>query len=160
MVIRAIRPEDKDALAEGFQRLSARSVYNRFFAPKQGLSVAELEYLTELDFTRHVALLALVPKGDTERAVGVGRFIVDDRDLASAEVALTVDDEHHGLGIGTLLLTHLAALGRDLGLSEFRAQVLGTNHQMLEVFDRCGLRMRRSMSKGEATVLLSLESPE
>ncbi len=156
VVIRAIREDDKEALAQGFRRLSARSVYQRFFAPKQSLSDAELEYLTELDFERHVALLAVVGTDGADRAVGVGRFVVDPGG-SSAEVALTVDDEHQGLGIGTLLLSHLAVIGRRLQLSDFHAVVLGTNQQMLDVFARCGLPMKRTISRGEASVRLSLE---
>lgn len=158
VMIRAIRRDDKEALVLGFQRLSRRSVYNRFLSPKRDLSAGELEYLTELDFVQHVALLAVVLEDGTELAVGVGRFIVDDPGARSAEVALTVDDEHQGFGIGTLLLSHLAAVGRDLGLAEFWAEVLGSNRQMLQVFEHCGLPMRRTVSRGEVTVHLSLES--
>ena len=156
VVIRAIRRDDKDALVQGLRRLSERSVYNRFFAPKQRLSAAELEYLTELDFVSHVALLAVVPTDGGDRAVGVGRFIVVDPEVGSAEVALTVDDEHQGLGIGTRLLAHLAAIGRGLELTEFRAAVLGSNRQMFDVFERSGLRVERTVSRGEATVRLAL----
>lgn len=156
VLIRAIRPDDKESLVQGFARLSPRSVYNRFFTAKGSLSGAELEYFTELDFVRHVALLAFVPERGTEVAVGIGRFIVDDQDQGSAEVALTVDDAHQGLGVGTQLFAHLAALGRDMGLAEFWAEVLASNRQMLAVFEHSGLRMRRTVSRGEVTVYLSL----
>ncbi|MGH2963081.1 MAG: GNAT family N-acetyltransferase, partial [Solirubrobacterales bacterium] len=36
--IRAIRPEDKGAIAEGFERMSPASRYRRFFAPLRELS--------------------------------------------------------------------------------------------------------------------------
>lgn len=158
VVIRAIRPDDKSALVSGFQRLSSTSVYNRFFTPKSGLTSAELEYLTEVDFVRHVALLAIVEEEGAERAVGVGRFIVDDESGTSAEVAFTVDDEHQGLGIGTHLLAHLTRIGRALGLTRFWAEVRASNRPMLAVFEHCGLPMRQTTSGGEVTVELGFDS--
>lgn len=59
--VRPIRPEDKQALLEGFRNLSRDSVYKRFFGPKKTLTDKELVYLTELDFHSHVALVAIVP---------------------------------------------------------------------------------------------------
>ena len=46
MVIRPIEPDDRAALAEGFERLSAESRYRRFFAPVPHLSEHDLDYLT------------------------------------------------------------------------------------------------------------------
>ena len=46
-----------------------------------------------------------------------------------------------GLGIGSALMRHLAALGREAGLREFIAEVLSENLRMLNVFERSGLAM-------------------
>ena len=42
----------------------------------------------------------------------------------AAEVAFLVADSEHGRGLGSLLLEHLAAAGRDRGISRFVAEVL------------------------------------
>ena len=49
--IRAIRPSDKQALADGMHRLSAESAYFRFFGPKHELGAKELAFFTEIDPT-------------------------------------------------------------------------------------------------------------
>src|SRR5512143_2691601 len=49
-VVRAIRPEDKDALRWGFGHLSPHAIYHRFFQAKRELTDTDLQYLTEVDF--------------------------------------------------------------------------------------------------------------
>src|SRR5680860_710762 len=49
LVIRPIRPEDKPLLLDGFNRLSERSRYFRFFTKLPTLSDNQLHYLTEVD---------------------------------------------------------------------------------------------------------------
>jgi RimJ/RimL family protein N-acetyltransferase len=57
---------------------------------------------------------------------------------------------------GTALLKHLVAIARDLGLREFRAEVLAENRAMLHVFSHSGLPMRQTTSLGITEVYLSL----
>ena len=52
--VRAIRPDDKERLRAAFARLSARSVYQRFFHPVNELTADDLRRLTEVDFRDHV----------------------------------------------------------------------------------------------------------
>lgn len=155
VLVRAIRPEDKPYLREGFLRLSPQSVYQRFFQAKKELSEAELRYLTEVDFTSHVALLAILEEDGLSRGVGVGRYIVE-AGTGSAEVAFTVDETHHGLGVGTLLLRHLARIARSQGLEEFRAYVLAENRAMLEVFENAGFPLERHLEGNVIVATLGL----
>ena len=145
--LRAIRPDDKQSLQEGFRRLSGRSVYFRFFRPKRALSEAELKYFTEIDFVRHVALLAVLREDDGEQPIGVGRYIEmnDAGPYRRAEVAFAVDESHHGLGVATLLLRHLVVIARAHGIATFEADVLADNEKMLEVFAHSGLPLHRKI---------------
>jgi hypothetical protein len=54
----AMRPDDKLRLLDLFARLSARSVYCRFFQTKQPLTDEERKYFTELDYVYNMALVA------------------------------------------------------------------------------------------------------
>jgi len=146
IAIRQIHPDDRAYLRDIWQHLSEKSKYHRFFVPKKELSEQELSYYSELDFTRHVGLLAIVVQDGVPIPVGTGRYIVSDEsdDCRFAEVALTVEDAYHGLGIGTLLLKHLTEIARANGIEELRGFVLSENHQMLEVFQHCGLPMTSS----------------
>jgi hypothetical protein len=55
--------------------LSTRSIYFRFFHTKAELSEQELQYFTELDFVRNVALVATLGTADDERIIAVGRSL-------------------------------------------------------------------------------------
>ena len=151
--LRAIRPDDKAHLIDHFARLSAQSVYFRFFRAKKRLTDAELVQFTEVDCVRNVALVATLGHGDEERFIGVGRYAVVDADGAGAaprcaEVAFAVADEYQGRGVGTLLLDHLVPIARANGIEEFEADVLGENNRMLEVFGKSGCRVTRALEDG------------
>ena len=73
-----------------------------------------------------------------------------------AEVAFMVDDRHHGKGIATLLLEHLAALARSNGIGRFTAQTLGDNRGMLAVFAKAGWPVHRRFESGVIDVDFSL----
>jgi acetyl coenzyme A synthetase (ADP forming)-like protein len=154
IVVRAMRPDDKARLLEHFARLSARSVYFRFFNAKKALSDGEVARFTELDFTRRVALVATLVEDGVEHIIGVGRFnsLVDDGKPWRAEVAFAVADAHQGRGIGTLLLDHLVPIARANGITEFQADVLGENNQMLDVFTHSGFVVQRSIEAGVFTL--------
>jgi acetate---CoA ligase (ADP-forming) len=158
--IRAIRPDDRERLADHFHRLSERSVHLRFQGAKRGLSEAELDFFTRLDFVRHVGLVATLRDGAAERIIGVGRYLVSDEADGSAEIAFAVADEHQGRGIGTLLLDHLLGIAREQGIAEFHAQVLGENNQMLDVFRHTGLRVTGTTDGGVMEVSFSTAETE
>jgi acetyl coenzyme A synthetase (ADP forming)-like protein len=146
--IRAIQPDDKDRLVAHFARLSAQSVYFRFFSAKKRLTDEELARFTEVDFVRHAALVATLGQASEERIIGVGRYTVVDGPAKRAELAFAVADEFQGRGVGTLLLEHLAPIARAHGITEFEADVLGENNRMLEVFAESGFKVKRSIEDG------------
>jgi len=131
VLLRPITPSDREALAEGFSRLSEESRYRRFFAPKRELNEAELRYLTELDGEQHFAIGALVDAEASERGLAVARFVrlLEQPDIA--EPAIAILDEAHGKGLGTLLLVRLAAAALERGVTHFRTEVLADNEPML-----------------------------
>jgi acetyl coenzyme A synthetase (ADP forming)-like protein len=146
--IRAIRPDDRERLLDHFHRLSARSVYFRFFGSKRRLTDAELDRFTRLDFVRTAALVATLREDGVERIIGVGRYTGSAETPHAAEVAFAVADEHQGRGIGSVLLDHLVPLARAAGITEFQADVLGENNQMLDVFAHSGFVVSKVREQG------------
>jgi RimJ/RimL family protein N-acetyltransferase len=95
-VIRPIRTDDADELADFHNRQSSESRYRRFFSPKPTLSNDELTRFTHVDFVDRVALVVELH----ERFVAWASYERwQHRD--DAEVAFMVDDEHQGKGIAT-----------------------------------------------------------
>lgn len=131
---RPIHPDDKPMLIGAFQRLSERTRFNRFLAPADRLSSAQLAYLTELDFRDHVAW-GLLDDGDP---VAVARFIRLPEDPASADFAVTVMDEYQGRGVGPLMIQILAVAARARGVTKLHFDVLAENTPMLKVLARMG----------------------
>src|SRR5215471_15585387 len=91
--VRAMRPDDKQRLLDHFSRLSAQSVYFRFFRAKKRLTDEELVQFTELDFVRNAALVATLGQHESEKIVGVGRYAVVNAEGNRAEVAFAVADD-------------------------------------------------------------------
>jgi GNAT superfamily N-acetyltransferase len=145
--IRAIRADDPERLHDHFKSMSEQSVYFRFMGFKRDLSPQDLQRLTELDFKNHVGLVATLTESSRERIIGVGRYICGD-DPHRAEVAFAVRDEFQGHGIGTLLLEHLSLIAEASGVTEFEADVLGENRQMLEVFAHMGFQSHPALDSG------------
>jgi hypothetical protein len=52
------------------------SLFRRFFAAKRRLSEEEIGFFLNVDFTNHVALVAVVEEGERPVIVGGGRYIV------------------------------------------------------------------------------------
>ena len=144
--VRPIRPDDADAFRAFHGTLSPQSVYYRFFSPKPRLSNAEVERFTTVDMVDRAALVAVLGD-DIVADARYDRWVGKDE----AEVAFAVADEHHGRGLSTLLLEHLAAIARLNGIARFTAEVLAENRPMLSVFARAGWPLRASSTAGSST---------
>jgi GNAT superfamily N-acetyltransferase len=135
VVIRPIGPADAELLKRGFEQLSPRSRYRRFFTAKPSLSAKEVRYLTEVDQVDHVALGAMRHQADgREEGLGIARYIRDAVDREVAEPALAVVDAVQGLGLGALLLDRLASAAIARGVRSFQCSVLAENESMKQLF--------------------------
>jgi RimJ/RimL family protein N-acetyltransferase len=154
-VVRPIRADDKEGLAEALAGMSERSRYQRFLAPVTEFSASQLRYLTEVDHHAHEALVALDPA--SRAGVGVGRFVRLE-DARSAEAAVAVVDEWQGRGLGTALCALIADRAREEGIERFTAVLLAQNRQMLDLFSALG--HVREVSRQASTVEIEVELPE
>src|SRR5690349_3442323 len=149
--LRPITPDDGDKLREFHGRLAERTRYFRYFGPYPRIPQRDLERFSTVDHHDRVALVALL--GDD--IVAVGRFdrLRGDNQRGghqgdSAEVAFVVEDGHQGRGLGSILLEHLAAAAREVGLARFEAEVLAENGQMVRVFRDAGYQVSRAFEEG------------
>lgn len=136
--LRPIRPDDGPELLKLYDKLSNTSLYHRFFVvPPKDASKAD--YLAHVDYDNQFALVAVVG-GDV---VAVARYHRDLSRHDHAEVAFTVADALQGRGIGSLLLSRLAAIAREHGVAVFDAEVMADNTGMIRVFVRSGFSVSR-----------------
>jgi RimJ/RimL family protein N-acetyltransferase len=149
VTIRALKPEDRSAMLSAVGRVSAQSLYRRFFGPKRGFTEKETDFFVNVDFVNHVALVAVIDGSDENTITGGGRYIL--RQPGTAELAFAIVDEYQGQGVGTALLRHLVLIARDSGLQHLVAEVLPENVPMLTLFRKFGFSTARS--RGEAVHL-------
>jgi acyl-CoA synthetase (NDP forming)/RimJ/RimL family protein N-acetyltransferase len=150
--VRPIRPDDGERLLDFHGRQSPESIYYRYFSPRPHLTDRDVEHLTTLDYRDRMAFVAL--RGD--ELVGVARY---DRweHRSEAEVAFFIDDRHHGRGMATVLLEHLAARAREVGITSFTASVLPDNRKMIGVFTSVGFESATRFADGVVEVRLDLQ---
>ena len=117
-------------------------------AVKREVSEKEAHYFLDIDFVKHVALVAVSDGNGRPTLNGGGRYYVVEP--GKAEIAFGLIDEYQAKGIGSALIRHLAAIGREAGLHELAAEVLSDNLPMLKVFERSGLAMN---TRCEGTVV-------
>src|SRR5215469_16237984 len=139
--IRALRANDQEGMLAAIARTSVQSLQRRFFVPKRGFSEKEVSFFMNIDFINHVALVGEIDEGGRRVIVAGGRYIIVQP--GQAELAFVVVDAYQGNGIGTMLMRHLLAIARDVGLKELIAEVLPENAAMLKVFNGFGFRARR-----------------
>jgi ribosomal protein S18 acetylase RimI-like enzyme len=126
LTVREIALDDVDRLQRMFTRLSADTVYHRFFSPIVEPRRSALIWLTAVDHGSRDALVAL----DGDEIVAVARY--DSRPgAATAEVAVTVEDAWQHRGIGRRLTARLARRAVDHGIESFTASVLADNQPAL-----------------------------
>jgi len=162
VLIRAIRPADQPLLAELFRRLTPQSMQFRFLHAKGSLTSRELDALVDLDFDARIGLAAVHREDGRDAIVGIAHCFRSDEsgDAPRAEFAVIVAEEHHGRGIGTALLEHLARLARAQGIQEFEALVLAGNADMLKVFAESGFTVRQTAEAGVFHLVFPIRETE
>lgn len=146
--IRPLAAPDRDALADAFSRLSEETRRRRFGTVASHLSERDLDRLTDIDHHDHEALAAIA--ADTGQIVGVARYIALPSDPSAAEVAIEVDDEWQGCGIGRRLMSELIDRARARGIDRLVAYVSDDNHPVRAWIARSG--GAAEADAGDATV--------
>lgn len=153
-VIRPLREDDRETLLSLHESVSEDTLRLRFFTPSRNAGRAYVAHLFDPENTGSAALVALV-RGRLA-AVATAELLSPD----SAEVAFLVSDDDRGRGLGSLLLEHLAALGRQHGVSRFVADVLADNYGMLRVFRSAGFAATRKTDQGDVSVELRIDASQ
>ncbi len=138
--LRPIRPEDAPALEAIIARMTPEDLRMRFFAPMRRLPEVLLARLTQIDYDREMALVALDAAGD---GLGVVRLLADP-DNRQGEFAIGVRSDVKGRGLGWLLMRRIIDYARSRGIARLVGDVLRENQAMLELARDLGFRMEAS----------------
>jgi acetyltransferase len=145
--LRPVRPEDEPALIANVQRMSPEDLRLRFFTPMKGMSHELASRLSQIDYDREVAIVALPP--DEREIWGVARYHTDP-DNIRAEYAVAVRSDLKGRGLGWLLMTRLIEVASARGLKELIGTVLRENDPMLSMCRKLGFAVSDLPQEPEA----------
>lgn len=143
ITIRPIRPEDADIEREFIEGLSPRSSHMRFMGGVRRASDEMVRYFTDIDYRRHLALIAISEEGGRERQVAVGRFFTSD-DGESCEFAIAVADAWQGKGIGYEIMTDLIREARARNLVKMFGSMYAYNDRMIALVRELGFEISDS----------------
>jgi acetyltransferase len=137
--IRPIRPQDEALHTEFFAHVTAQDRTLRFFTAAPDLSHRFLARLTQIDYAREMAFVAV--QADSGRLLAVARFVADP-DYTAGEYAILVRSDLKGRGLGWKLMQHLIAYARAEGLTQLYGFVLAGNTTMLQMCRSLGFSVR------------------
>ncbi len=152
LVVRPISPVDAAALVALHARLSADTIYRRYFGARPHLSPADVDRFTRIDEDWRFALVAVREPGDL---VAVARY-EGSPGSRSAEIAVVVDDALQHQGVGRALLERLVDVAAECGLDALVADVLSANSPMLRLLVALGLPARTVRDGTTNTVTVDL----
>jgi acetyltransferase len=137
--VRPIRPEDEPALVEMTRRSTPEDMRLRFFGAMRSISHRLAARLSQIDYDREMALVAIDPAKDErgDEIVGVVRLICDP-DIIQGEFAAMVRSDMKGRGLGYALMQEMLAWARQRGLVRVVGEVLPENKTMLKMARELG----------------------
>ena len=145
--IRPIRPDDEPLYEQFFAAVTTDDRRLRFFGAGPHLSHGFLARLTQVDYAREMAFVAIA-KG-TNALLGVVRVIADP-DYTRGEYAILVRSDLKGRGLGWQLMQHLIAYAKTEQLRELHGAVLAGNTTMLEMCRQLGFAIESEL--GDPTI--------
>jgi acetyltransferase len=154
-VIRPIRPEDAAQHGAFFARLSPQDIRYRFFSAMRELSPEQMARLTQVDYDREMAFIAVrEASGET---VGVARLVCEAEEDAG-EFAVIVQADTKGKGVASHLMQRLIDWARGRGLRAVVGLVLADNAPMLAFVRHLGFALHRMREEPDVVeARLSLE---
>jgi acetyltransferase len=136
---RPIRPEDEPLIHEMLRRVEMIDLRLRFFAPMKEFSHEFIARLTQLDYARAMAFVAL--EEATHELLGVVR-IHSDSIYESGEYAILLRSDLKGRGLGWALMQMIIEYAKSEGLKTISGDVLQDNSIMLEMCRNLGFEIR------------------
>ncbi|KXU98388.1 hypothetical protein AB839_03095 [Stenotrophomonas sp. DDT-1] len=141
VLIRAIRPQDREAERAFIEGLSSQTRHYRFLGGLCHPSEELLSRLTVIDPVKEAAFIAIETGDVNSNIIGVSRFSADS-DGQNCECAVTVSDQWQNKGLGTSLMRHLIKVARSRGMRTLYSVDLSGNAAMRDLAHHLGFTSR------------------
>src|SRR5262245_30714227 len=142
--VRPIRPEDEPLIHRMLKHVTMQDLRLRFFAPMKEFTHEFIARLTQLDYARAMAFVALDEASN--ELVGVVR-IHSDSIYESGEYAILLRSDLKGRGLGWTLMQMIIEYARSEGLKAISGDVLKENTTMLDMCRQLGFQVKPDSSE-------------
>ncbi|HEX5298857.1 MAG TPA: GNAT family N-acetyltransferase [Streptosporangiaceae bacterium] len=157
ILIRPILPGDAPALAEAIQSADDETIRRRYLGGHPQVTPGLLEFLTNVDYTRRLALVAVEPA--TRRGIAIARYEPAEQDGA-ADVAIAVTPGWRGAGLATELIRLLARAASERGIHTFTGTYFAENRPVTALIRGVDKPADQAASHGIATFSVTLPPPD
>lgn len=155
VLLRPIRPEDEPAHKQFVRQVSDEDRYKRFFADVGELGHEELARMTQIDYDREMAFVAVGQDGPfSQQILGVVRAIASP-DQSDAEFAILVRSDLKGLGLGKLMMEKIVRYARERGIGQLSGMTMPSNRGMINLAKRLGFKIDIQLEDG----IVNMELP-
>ena len=158
-LFRPILPEDEPQLRTFISQVTKEDLYYRYFSEINEFTHDDLANMTQIDYDREMAFVAVRRSGQSDEILGVTRAI-SDPDNIDAEFAVLVRSDLKGLGLGRRLLEKLISYTRDHGLLRLNGITMPNNRGMVTLARKLGFDVDVQLDEGIVALSLPLTSAD
>nr|WP_279115175.1 protein lysine acetyltransferase [Enterobacter soli] len=159
VLFRPILPEDEPQLRVFISQVTKEDLYYRYFSEINEFTHEDLANMTQIDYDREMAFVAVRRVEAEEEILGVTRAI-SDPDNVDAEFAVLVRSDLKGLGLGRRLLEKLISYTRDHGLLRLNGITMPNNRGMVTLARKLGFDVDVQLEEGIVSLTLGLNSAD
>lgn len=132
-LLRPVLPEDEEKMASFITQVSREDLYKRFFSEVGEFNHEALANLTQIDFDREMAFVAVERNSsNTETIIGVARVIADPSNF-DAEFSILIRSDLKGMGLGRILMEKLIAYSKSKGTVQLSGITMPSNKGMVQL---------------------------
>lgn len=157
-LFRPILPEDEPQLREFIAQVTKEDLYYRYFSEINEFSHDDLANMTQIDYDREMAFVAVRQQAGKEEIIGVTRAI-SDADNIDAEFSVLVRSDLKGLGLGRRLLEKMIIYTRQHGLDRLNGITMPGNQGMIALARKLGFAVDIQLEDGIVSLSLPLSAP-
>ncbi|MBS9442084.1 bifunctional acetate--CoA ligase family protein/GNAT family N-acetyltransferase [Photorhabdus heterorhabditis] len=154
-LLRPILPEDEPLLKDFIGQVTREDLYYRYFSEISEFTHDDLANMTQIDYDREMAFVAVHHPKTNPEIIGVTRAIADP-DNVEAEFAVLVRSDLKGITLGHQLMTKLINYTREHGIRRLNAITMPENRTMIKLAKKLGFTIDIQFEDGIVNLTLEL----
>ena len=157
VLVRPIIAEDEARHQLFDAALTEEDRYKRYFSQRGKMSHEEMAILTQIDYEREMAFIAVrIDENNELETLAVIRASIDP-DNIDAEFAMIVRSDLQGLGLGKILLDKLIRYQKTKGTTYLSGMTMISNVGMATLAKKLGFVVKRDIEEGVINMSLQLQ---